>query len=216
VSHSKNIDSFGQSGQTVPAKLRKEASVSVSFLVVIGFAVLSAATGVAQTSGKSGAPETFSASTEIKTASGPISATIQVRIRRFTPEFDRTALEDALQHGGYASFVNALRRAPEVGSVAAGDGQFTIRYAREQKTDKGRTIVVVTDKPVFFVGGARPNAKPRAGYETALIQLQVDDAGGGTGLLAAAARVKPGGETGVRIDNYADEPLALKVTRQTP
>ena len=190
--------------------------MSVSSLIVIGAALLSAATAAAQTSTKSGAPETFSASTQIKTASGPISATIQVSIRRFTPEFDRKALEDALEHGGYASFVNALRRAPDVGSVLAGDGQFTIRYAREHKTDKGRTIVVVTDKPVFFVGGARQNAKPRAGYESALIQLQVNDAGVGTGMMAPAARVKPGGETGVRIDSYADEPLTLKVTRQKP
>jgi hypothetical protein len=189
--------------------------VRISFLVVIGLAVLSGATGGAQTPGTSSAPETFSASTQIKTASGPISATIQVSIRRYTPEFDRKALEDALEHGGYASFVNALRRAPEVGSVLAGDGQFAIRYAREHKTDKGRTIVVVTDKPVFFVGGARPNAKPRAGYESALLQLQVNDGGTGTGMMAPAARVKPGGETGVRIDNYADEPLALKVTRQS-
>ena len=188
----------------------------VSFLMVIGFAVLSAATGVAQTSGTGGAPETFSASTQIKTASGPITATVQVSIRRFTPEFERKALEDALEHGGYASFVNALRKASEVGSVLAGDGQFTIRYAREHKSEKGRTIVLVTDKPVFFVGGARQNAKPRTGYESALIQLQVNEAGVGTGMMAPAARVKPGGENGVRIDNYADEPLALKVTRPTP
>ena len=37
-------------------------------------------------------PGTFSASVQIKTASGPISATIQIRIRRYTPDFDRTAL----------------------------------------------------------------------------------------------------------------------------
>ena len=190
--------------------------MSVFSLVMIGFAVLAAATGVPQTPVSSGAPEVFSATTQIKTASGPITATIQIHVKRYTPDFDRTALEDALQHGGYASFVTALRRAPEVGLVAAGDGQFTIRLAREHKTDKGRTIVVVTDKPVFFVGGARPGAKPRTGYETALIQLQVDNGGVGTGMMAPAARVKPGGETGVRIDNYADEPLALKVTRQKP
>ena len=189
----------------------------VPSLMVIGFAVLSVASGAAQTSGKSSAPESFSANLQIQTASGPISATIQVHIQRYSPDFDRTAMEDALQHGGYASFVTALRKAPEVGSVVAGDGQFAIRWAREQKTAKGRTIVVVTDKPVFFVGGARPNAKSRAGYETALIQLLVDDAGAGSGTMAAAARVKPGGETGVRIDNYADEPIALtNVTRKTP
>ena len=190
--------------------------MSVSSLVVIGLAVLSAAAGVPQTAGSSGAPETFSAGVQIKTASGPISATVQVRIKRYTPEFDQKMLEDALEHGGYASFVNALRKVPDVGTVVAGDGQFTIRLARERKTDKGRTIVVVTDKPVFFVGGARPDAKSRAGYETALIQLQVDEAGNGTGMMAPAARVKPGGEAGVRIDNYAEEPLALKVTRQKP
>jgi hypothetical protein len=190
--------------------------VSVPSLLLIGLAMLSAATEVPQTSGNSGLADAFSASTEIKTASGPITATIQVRIRRYTPDFDRKALEDALEHGGYASFVNAMRKVPEFGTVLAGDGQFAIRYAREHKTEKGRTIVVVTDKPVFFVGGARPNAKPRAGYETALIQLQVNERGVGTGMWAPAARVKPGGETGVRIDSYADEPLALKVTRQTP
>jgi hypothetical protein len=191
--------------------------VRIPYLVLIGFAVLSAATGGAQSPGNSGTPETFSASAQIKTASGPISVPIQIHIRRYTPDFDRGAMEDALKHGGYGSFVNALRKAPDVGVVAAGDGKFTIRWAREHKTDKGRTVVVITDKAVFFVGGALANAKPRAGYETALIQLQVDDAGVGTGMMAAAVRIKPGGETHVRIDNYADEPLQLvKVTRQKP
>ena len=187
----------------------------VPSLIVIGLA-LSAASGAAQAPGKSGAPETFSADLQIKTASGPVSGTIQIHIERYTPEFDRTTVENALKHGGYASFLNALRKAPDVGSVAAGDGQFTIRWAREEKTAKGRTIVVVTDKPVFFVGGARPDAKPRAGYETALIQLVVDEAGAGSGTMAAAARVKPGGDAGVRIDNYADEPVPLVKVRRKP
>jgi len=191
--------------------------VRVSTLMTFGFAMMSTAAALAQAIGTGTAPETFSATAAVKTASGPISVPIQIHVRRYTPDFDRKAMEDALQHGGYASFVNALRRSPDVGVVAAGDGKFTIRWAREHKTGKSRTIVVITDKPVFFVGGARANAKPRAGYETALIQLQVDEAGAGTGSMAAAVRVKPGGETGVRIDSYADEPLALvKVSRQKP
>jgi hypothetical protein len=189
--------------------------VRVSSLVLIGLVSLSVLKAIAaQTPCNSGAPETFSATIQVNTATGPVSAGIQVQIQRYTPDFDRTAVENALAHGGYASFVTALRKAPEVGSVAVGNGQFAIRWAREQKTDKGRTIVVVTDKAVGFVGGASANAKPRTGYETALIQLLVDETGAGTGTMAAAARVKPGGETGVRIDNYADEPVKLvKVTR---
>ena len=187
-----------------------------SSVLAIGMAVLAAVTGLAQTPGAGSVPESFHADAQVKTASGVISVPIQVHIKRYTPDFDRGAMESALKHGGYASFVAALRKAPDVGVVAAGDGTFTIRWAREHKTEKGRTIVVVTDKAVFFVGGARANAKPRAGYETALIQLDVNDAGVGRGTMAAAVRVKPGGETGVRIDNYADEPLALEKVMRKP
>jgi hypothetical protein len=67
----------------------------------------------------------------------------------------------------------------------------------------------VTDQPVFFVGGGRVDAKPRAGYEVAVIEIQVDDVGLGNGSMAAAARVKPGGEAGVQIDDYADKPIKL-------
>jgi hypothetical protein len=191
--------------------------VRVPSLMAIGLAILSLAPAAAQTPAASAAPETFTATVQVKSASGPITASIQVHVERYTPDFDRKTMESALEHGGYANFINALRKAPAVGTVALGESQFTIRYAREQKTDKGRTLVFVTDKPVFFVGGGRADAKSRAGYESALIQLLVDGTGAGSGSMAAAARVKPGGETGVRIDNYTEEPLALlKVTRKSP
>ena len=164
-----------------------------------------------------GQPEVFTGTAQAKNATGAVSGTLVVRLRRVTLQFDKTAVETALKEGGYPRFLTAIRNAPEVGQLVLGGGApFSIRYARERVDGTGRRLILVTDKPVFFVGGARPNAKPRAGYETALIQLQVNDGGSGTGMMAPAARVKPGGEAGVRIDNYADEPLALKVTRQTP
>ena len=65
----------------------------------------------------------------------------------------------------------------------------------------------------FLAGQA--DAKPRAGYEVAVIQLKVDGRGDGAGTMAAAARVRPGGETGVQIDDYAEVPISLvKVTRK--
>ena len=181
----------------------------VPSLVLVGLMTFSVSHGAAQSPRNSGAPETFSANAQAKAGAGSVAATIQIQIQRYTPDFDRTAVETALKQGGYPGFVTALRKAPEVGSVTVGDQKFPIRWAREQKTDKGRTIVVVTDKPVFFVGGGRTEAKPRAGYEVAVIQLMVDEIGLGTGSMAAAARVKPGGETGVQIDDYADEPIKL-------
>jgi hypothetical protein len=184
--------------------------VRVQSLVLVGLLALSASLGAVQAPPRnSGAPETFSANAQVKGGGGALAATIQIQIQRYTPDFDRTAVETALKSGGYPAFLTALRKAPEVGSVSVGDQKFAIRWAREQKTAKGRTIVVVTDKPVFFVGGGSTDAKPRAGYEVAVIQMEVDDVGLGSGTMAAAARVKPGGEAGVQIDDYAAEPIKL-------
>ena len=186
----------------------------VPSLIVIGLMSVLVSPGAAQTGDTRGAPETFSANAQAKAGAGAIAATIQIHVERYTPDFDRTAVETALKQGGYSGFVHALRKAPEVGYVAAGDKKFPIRWAREQKTAKGRTIVVITDTPIYFVGGGGADAKPRAGYEVAVIQLVVDDIGLGSGSMAAAARVKPGGETGVQIDDYADKPITLVTVRR--
>jgi hypothetical protein len=171
--------------------------------------IVAAAPGVLLSQSR-GAPETFSANLHATGASAATAAaTIQISISRYTPDADRTAVENALKTGGYPAFVTALRKAPIVGTVSAGDQKWTIRWARERPTGKGRSIVVVTDQPVFFVGGGRVDAKPRAGYEIALIQLQVDEVGLGNGSMAAAARVRPGGESGVQIDDYAETPIKL-------
>jgi hypothetical protein len=66
-----------------------------------------------------------------------------------------------------------------------------VRWAREQRSGENRrTISVVTDKPVLFVGGGNVNAKPREGYDLAIIQFDIDDAGVGSGTMAAAAKIK--------------------------
>ncbi|HET7220274.1 MAG TPA: hypothetical protein VFJ02_19600 [Vicinamibacterales bacterium] len=157
-----------------------------------------------------GAPEMFTASLQVTGAkTGAAAATIHVEVQQYSTDADRTAVESALKAGGYPAFLTALRKAPEVGTVSTGSQKWTIRYARERKTDQGRSIVVVTDKPIYFVGGGSVDAKPRAGYEVAVIQIDVDDVGLGTGSMAAAARVKPDGEGGVRIDDYAEQPIKL-------
>ena len=48
-----------------------------------------------------------------------------------------------------------------------------------------------------------------------MIEFQIDNAGLGTGTMTAAARVKPGGEDGVLIEDYAAKPIKLvTVTRK--
>ena len=145
-------------------------------------------------------------------AVGTLTVPIVVHIDRYTPAHARTTRTDALKYAGYPGFLNALREAPVAGSLTIGDQQWTIRWARQLPNESGRVISIVTDKPVAFVGGGKTDAKPRAGYEVAVAQFTIDRSGKGTGTMAAAARVKPGGETGVRIDDYAEKPVALTAT----
>jgi hypothetical protein len=157
-----------------------------------------------------GAPETFSANAQVAgDGGGAGAANVEVHVTRYTPDPERVAVENALKTGGIRGFLVALGKAPEVGYVKVGEKQWPIRWAREQPGPRGRTIVVVTPEPIYFVGGGRAEAKPREGYGVAVIQLQMDDAGFGTGTMAAAAKVRPGGETGVQVEDYADRPIKL-------
>ncbi len=194
----------------------------VQILAPAALLILAATPAFVLSQQQKGAPELFTANMQATSASGAAGAgAIQIDIRRYTPDAERTAVENALKAGGYPAFLTALRKAPEVGTVGLGTQKWAIRWAREQPSATGRTIVVVTDQPIFFLGGGRVNAKPRAGYEVGLIRLQVDAAGMGQGEMAAAARVKPGGETGVQVDDYADQPIKLtgvarKIVAGTP
>jgi hypothetical protein len=163
------------------------------------------------------APEVFTATAQAKNATGAVSGMLEARISRYTPEFDRGAVETALRLGGYPRFLTALRNAPEVGQLIVGGSQpFSIRYAREKVEAGARTIVLVTDMPVYFVGGGRGQpTRPREGFEVGVIQIQLDATGKGSGMMAGAARVRPDGDGGVLLDDYADQPITLTgVTRK--
>jgi hypothetical protein len=161
--------------------------------------------------GKMTAPETITANAHVAGSAGAAATRITMQIDRYSPEADRNAVAEALKHGGYPGFLGALRKAPVVGTVTVAGQTFNIRWAREQPAAKGRSIVLITDKPVYFVGGGSTTAKPREGYEVAVLQFSLDDSGlGFDGTMAAAARVKPGGPTGVQIDDYAEKPFELQ------
>ena len=181
--------------------------------------LLSAILAIAATAGTAhsqtpGAPETFGAQVNVTDAKGAAAAAnIRIDIQQYTPARERLSVENALKSGGYEAFLTALRQAPKVGSVTLGDRTWVIRWAREKAVGHDRTIVVVTDQPIYFVGGGRVDAKPRAGYEVGVIRLQVDSIGLGKGVMAAAAKVRTG-EMGVEIEDYGDNPIELVTVKR--
>lgn len=161
------------------------------------------------------APETFSTQLQARTEAAGSAASMKIQIDKYTSDNDRKTITEALTHGGYPDFLVAFRKAPAVGRIELGAEKFTVRWAREQPTPKGgRSITVVTDQPIYFLGGGKVDAKPRAGFELSVVQLSVDDLGLGTGTMAAAARIKPDGNGGVVMEDYADQPIKLTYVRR--
>ena len=145
------------------------------------------------------------------------STTITIDLPKYSSDRDREPVEKGFKYGGYPGFLTALRKARKVGTVSTADKSWDIRWASAKPTPGGKKVVLITDRPMFFLGGGGVGeAKSRAGYEIGIIQMDVDAAGTGTGTLAAAAKVKPG-EDGVIVDDYGDQRIEIsKVVREKP
>jgi len=157
------------------------------------------------------APETFRAQAKAASDAGLAGAAyVDIHIDKYSPDAERDAMLATLKSGGYPALLEAIKKAPAIGTVKVGTETFVVRWARQQRSGENRrTISVVTDKPMLFVGGGQTNAKPREGYDIAVVQFDMDDAGVGSGTMAAAAKIKPGGPNGFQIDDYADQPIKL-------
>jgi hypothetical protein len=161
-------------------------------------------------SSKDTAPESFRASGQITSAPGGVASKIGIQIDRYSSEADHEAIVAAMKAGGTAAFVEALRKAPQIGSVTIGDRSVAIHWARQQPQGQDhRRIAVMTDQPIFFYGGGAVDAKPTAGFDVALIEFTVDVIGFGSGTMAGAARVKAGGTTGIDVEDYAGKRVTL-------
>ena len=68
------------------------------------------------------------------------------------------------------------------GSVKLGAGSATpTRFTIERPTGSGRLLTILTDQPLLFVGAGMPGAKPKEGYDFAVIDIEVDGSGNGSG-----------------------------------
>jgi hypothetical protein len=161
------------------------------------------------------ATETFSATATVKTAAGATASTpVRIVVDRKMPQAEADRLLEAFKTGGAPGLRKALAGVPATGSVRLGDGAPTpTRLTLERPTDKGRLLTIVADQPILFLGAGVPGAKTKAGYDFAIIDLEVDAAGSGSGTLAPAARVAV--KQGVFVvEDYASELVRLTAVKK--
>jgi len=149
-----------------------------------------------------------------KTANAAITSKVSIALDRLMEESRRTRVIEGLKYNGYPGALKVLRSLPPVGTIEVAGRKVEIRYAHEQPQQGGYRLVLVADRPSFFLTG--DPEKPRAGYELTMVELIVDAKGGITGTMTGAARVKPGGDGGPVVDDFAGFPVRLEGQLRRP
>jgi hypothetical protein len=158
-----------------------------------------------------GGTETFTATATVKTAAGATATSpVTIVLSRKMPQAEADKFLGAFKGGGITALRAALSGVKPTGTIQLGKGAATpTRLTTERTTDKGRLLTIVTDRPVLFLGSSIPGAKAKQGYDFAVIDLEVDASGKGTGSLAPAAKITVKQDAFV-VEDYAVDRVELK------
>lgn len=153
--------------------------------------------------------ETFTATASVSTPTGTKAAPVTVVITRRTTEQERAKVADALRTGGTPAVAALLKTMPDVGYVEIGGSRPSLKYAFERPTGAGRLVTVVAAAPIAYLGADIPGAKPKAGFDLALVLLDLPSSGTGTGELAPAAKVRLTDAGAIQTEDYGSEVVRL-------
>lgn len=154
--------------------------------------------------------ETFTATATVQTVGGAqATAPVTITIDRKMPQAEADQLVAAFKTGGAAGLRKALVGVRPTGSVQLAEGpSIPTRITVESPTDQGWLIIIVTDEPLLFLGASIPGAKPKEGYDFAVIDLEIDASGTGSGTLAPAATITLKGSAFI-VEDYTPELVRL-------
>lgn len=115
---------------------------------------------------------------------------ITIRIENYSTPAEQKALIDAFKSGGHDAMVNVLSKMKSKGRVAVtGSVGYQIAYIRNIPTKNGRTIRVMTDRPINI--GETMGSYRSQDYDLTLIELHLSNAKGkSTGSLVVGGRFK--------------------------
>jgi hypothetical protein len=177
---------------------------------ISGVLSITMATAMVALAHAQGGPETFSATAAVKTAgAAAATAPVTIVVDRKMSQAEADKFTAAFKAGGAAALRKALAGVAPTGSVRLGGGKpTTTRLTLERATDKGRLLTIVADQPILFLGAGVPGAKAKEGYDFAIIDLEVDAKGSGSGTLSPAAKVtvKQGA---IAVEDFAGELVRL-------
>jgi hypothetical protein len=152
--------------------------------------------------------QTISANAKAVDGVTTVTSVIAITIDRLVEPSRRDRLLAGLNRDGYQGFMDVIWTLPTIGSIATQSARVGVKYAWETQVQNRRRLVVVADKPLFFLPG---DNQSRQGFDLTVVELQFDDDGAATGRMAGAARVKPSPDEGIVLQDYGVVPVQLTV-----
>jgi hypothetical protein len=158
-------------------------------------------------------PETFTAFA-VNTNGGASTATVDIRIDRWSPEADRDRLlailkEEKDVNKANQALLKALQKLPKLGSIRTAESVgWDLRYARSSAMeDGGRQIVIATDRPISS-WEARSQART-LDYPFTVIEMHLGKDNTGEGKLLAGTKIYIDKNNNLVLEDYNTQPVML-------
>jgi hypothetical protein len=161
--------------------------------------------------------EKYKANAIVQTGGG--ASMVEINIYRWSSDEERDEILQVIKDSTNSKRRNrdvstALRGQEKTGfTFLAGRRGYPLRYSREFKTEKGRQIILATDRPVSF--GEVYSQGQLGDFDTTIIILNVDEKGNGEGIVSLGTEVIWNDETGkIEVTNVTSQPVKLGSVRR--
>jgi len=148
------------------------------------------------------------------TAQGQVRASgkmfsVTINIESYSTPDDQKTLIDAFQSGGHDGLVKALRKMKARGRVAiTGTVGYQIAYIRTFSNEDGRTIRLITDRPIYFAEAHQGGRS--TDYDLSGIELNIaTDPKKSAGNLVIGGKFKVDKNQQITFESYGSGPWRL-------
>jgi hypothetical protein len=144
-------------------------------------------------------------------AAGPAtggSGRLSVTIERWSTDEEKALLKKALAEDGPEGLLKALRKTT-VGYVRTTQSlRYPLNFASSFQTEKGRTIRLVTERPILWAESVGMTARSRD-YEFGWIEFTMNEKGKGEGFVIPTAKVSLNKDGQLEVESLGIGPQKL-------
>lgn len=157
-------------------------------------------------------PEKFSANLMTSAPTGTRSTRLNMTVERWATAEEIAGFEKLLRESGPEALYNVLR-GTKMGSIKTTQSYvYNIFLAYSVQTEQGRTVKLITERPVFFREAAKDSKSLE--YIYSAIEMNLNEKGKGSGKILPTAKIFIGKDGKVDVDTQG-QPQTLMNARKS-